>query len=136
MTGVNQTIKVAAAVLVDDGGRTLVVRKRGTHFFMQPGGKIDAGETPEQALVRELREELDLEIDVRHLEPFGSYTALAANEDDTLVEASMFRLSHDGPFRPNAEIEEVLWYPDEFEAGHQLAPLTRDHVIPASGVRR
>ena len=41
-------IRIAAALLIDPQGRTLLVRKRGTGAFMQPGGKIDAGETPVQ----------------------------------------------------------------------------------------
>ncbi|WP_245449171.1 NUDIX domain-containing protein [Ensifer sp. NM-2] len=35
-------------------GNTLLVRKRGTRSFMQAGGKIEAGETPREALSREL----------------------------------------------------------------------------------
>jgi 8-oxo-dGTP pyrophosphatase MutT (NUDIX family) len=38
------TIKVVAALISDDAGRVLLVRKRGTTAFMQPGGKRDAGE--------------------------------------------------------------------------------------------
>jgi len=35
-------IRIAAAVLIGPDGRTLLVRKRGTEAFMQPGGKIEA----------------------------------------------------------------------------------------------
>jgi len=51
-------IRIAAAVIVRPDGMTLLVRKRGTSAFMQPGGKIEPGETPEQALSRELSEEI------------------------------------------------------------------------------
>lgn len=34
-------IRIAAALLIGTDGRTLLVRKRGTQAFMQPGGKID-----------------------------------------------------------------------------------------------
>ena len=49
----DRVIRVAAAVVTDDAGRFLLVRKRGTTAFMQPGGKIEPGEDPRAALVRE-----------------------------------------------------------------------------------
>ena len=55
-------IHVSAAVIVDDTGRVLVVRKQGTTRFMQPGGKPEPGETPSQTLIRELHEELGLRL--------------------------------------------------------------------------
>ena len=47
-------IRIAAALLIGADGQTLLVRKRGTQAFMQPGGKIEAGEQPVHALAREL----------------------------------------------------------------------------------
>ena len=73
-------IRIAAALLIDPQGRTLLVRKRGTQAFMQPGGKIDEGETPVAALVRELHEELGLHIDPAQAIPLGQFSAPAANE--------------------------------------------------------
>ncbi len=48
------TIRIVAAVIRDDAGRVLLVRKRGTKAFMQPGGKLDAGEDDITALSREI----------------------------------------------------------------------------------
>jgi len=58
------TILVAAAVLVEDGRVLLSQRKAGSHLagaWEFPGGKVEAGEDPRDALRRELREELGLE---------------------------------------------------------------------------
>ena len=51
-------IRIAAAVVTDMAGRSLLVRKRGSTIFMQPGGKIESGESALDALTRELREEI------------------------------------------------------------------------------
>ena len=49
------TIRISAALMDDDAGRLLLVRKAGTRWFMQPGGKVEPGETALSALERELR---------------------------------------------------------------------------------
>ena len=64
-----KTIRVVAAIIVENGRVFATQRgygdvKDGWEF---PGGKIEAGESPEQALVREIREELDTEIRVERL---------------------------------------------------------------------
>ena len=61
-----KTIRVVAAIIVENG--RVFATQRGYGDFKDgwefPGGKIEAGESPEQALVREIREELDTEIRV------------------------------------------------------------------------
>ncbi|KKJ75251.1 NTP pyrophosphohydrolase [Kiloniella litopenaei] len=58
-------VLVAAAALVDSDGRVLLAQrpegKSMAGLWEFPGGKVDPGETPEQALVRELKEELDID---------------------------------------------------------------------------
>ena len=54
----SETVSIVAALIRDEAGRVLLVRKRGTLAFMQPGGKRDPGEDDTTALARELHEEL------------------------------------------------------------------------------
>jgi 8-oxo-dGTP pyrophosphatase MutT (NUDIX family) len=123
-------IRIAAALLIDPQGRTLLVRKRGTQAFMQPGGKIDAGESPVQALVRELHEELGLHIDPDQAVHMGQFSAQAANEPGFEVHAELFRVDSAEAVAPAAEIEEVLWLAADQAATPELAPLTRDLILP------
>lgn len=64
-----KTIRVVAAIIRD--GDKIFATQRGHGEFKGgwefPGGKIEAGETPEEALIREVREELDTEIKVGEL---------------------------------------------------------------------
>ncbi len=64
-----KTIKVAAAIITHND--KIFATQRGYGEFKDgwefPGGKIEEGETPRQALIREIREELDTEIEVGEL---------------------------------------------------------------------
>jgi 8-oxo-dGTP pyrophosphatase MutT (NUDIX family) len=128
-------IRVAAALIVDDGGRLLLVRKAGTSVFMQPGGKYEPGETGAQTLARELHEELGLIIAPDALEPLGTFLAPAANEAGMLVEAEVFRVTVLEPadaaaISAGAEIAELQWvHPDQF-ADIAIAPLVTERMMP------
>jgi 8-oxo-dGTP diphosphatase len=60
-------ISVVAALIRDEARCVLLVRKRGTKAFMQPGGKRDRGESDLAALSREIVEELGCCVDPRAL---------------------------------------------------------------------
>jgi 8-oxo-dGTP pyrophosphatase MutT (NUDIX family) len=115
-------------VITDSQGRVLLVRKRGTDCFMQPGGKLNLGESPQEALARELREELGC--GVVEAEFLGVFSAPAANEPFRIVEAALFRTRVAGAMQPNGEIEEIAWVAASGECPRPLAPLTRDQVLP------
>ncbi|MDA3136494.1 NUDIX domain-containing protein [Pseudomonas syringae] len=123
-------IRIAAALLIGADGRTLLVRKRGTQAFMQPGGKIEPGEPAPQALARELEEELGLIVDPAQAVFLGEFTAPAANEPGFEVNCQLYEVRTDAQAVPAAEIEEVLWVDADSHAGLQLAPLTRDLILP------
>ena len=125
------TIHVAAALIQDSEKNVLLVRKRGTDYFMQPGGKIEPTESPEEALVRELFEELGIVIDKEQLVPMGLFTDVAANELNHSLFAHMFTIRDVSlPIRPAAEIEEAIWLSADQVAANTLAPLTKNQILP------
>lgn len=124
-------IHVSAAVIVDEAGRVLVVRKQGTSMFMQPGGKPEAGESAAQTLIRELHEELGLELDEADLQPLGSFVSAAANEPGHRVIAETFATSVDPrAVTVQAELAELRWITPDDIATVPLAPLSVEHLLP------
>ena len=124
-----RVIRVSAAVIVDGRGRVLVVRKRGTTAFMQPGGKVDAGESPLEALQRELVEELGVEVPASQIHALGRHVAAAANEPDHLVDAELFMVTLNSEPRAAAEIDEIAWIDPGAPGDIELAPLTQQAVF-------
>lgn len=128
-------IHVVAALITDPAGRVLLVRKRGTTMFMNPGGKPEKGETAEQALCRELSEEVGLLVDASSLRPLGSFASAAANEPGHEVRAEVFALQIDQPQHTiGAEIVESLWVDPGADLGATrgggIAPLATEHLLP------
>lgn len=73
--GARSIVLVAAAALVDADGRVLLARrpagKAMAGLWEFPGGKLGPGETPERALIRELREELGIDVERSCLAPLA-----------------------------------------------------------------
>ena len=87
-------VLVVACALVDADGRVLIAQ-RAEHKSMAglwefPGGKLEPGERPEDALIRELKEELDVETDAACLAPL-TFTSYAYEEFDLLMPLYMCR---------------------------------------------
>lgn len=123
-------IRIVAAVVLDESGQTLLVRKRGTASFMQAGGKPGPEETEIAALRREILEELGCGLEPASCRPLGRFSAPAANEPGWTVEAELFSARLSGEIRLDGEIEEAVWIDPDVEPSLRLAPLTRHHALP------
>jgi len=123
-------ISVVAALIRDDAGRVLLVRKRGTSAFMQPGGKRDAGESDVAALAREIVEELGCRVMESSAQALGVFNCAAANEPGFQVRAAVYAVNIEGAITPKTEIDQVVWVDPKALPDLPLAPLTRDHVLP------
>lgn len=126
----SRVIRIAAAVITDVTGACLLVRKHGTTAFMQPGGKMEPGETPEQALVRELKEELSIQIALADLSYLGHFSDQAVNEPGYVVEADVYRVQGITSVTPAAEIAEIAWVNPTAPTTLRMAPLTQQQLLP------
>ncbi|MFJ4170157.1 NUDIX domain-containing protein [Paenarthrobacter sp. NPDC089714] len=124
-------IVVSAVCVYNGAGQLLTVRKRGTDKFMHPGGKPEPGETAAQAASRELAEEVGISVAPDQLEPMGVWHAVAANEEATTIEATVFTAPGTWDAHPSAEIAEIRWLDLHAPLPDDLAPLLTDHVLPA-----
>ncbi len=114
-----KTIRVVAAIIRDRGRIFATQRGYGPYKdgWEFPGGKIEPGETPEEALKREIREELDTEIEVG--EPAGhieyDYPEFHLSMDCffcTLLSGSLTLKEHEAArWLSPAELDSISWLP-------------------------
>lgn len=122
MSDYEAVVWVSAVALVAPDGQVLMQRRRlhrahgGLWEF--PGGKLEAGESPEAAALREMREELGVEIDASALCPagFASDSAMPAPAGRThVILLYACRRWHGEPRCLDAE--EIAWFaPEQLEA--------------------
>jgi 8-oxo-dGTP diphosphatase len=122
-SGPDNVIDFVTAVIRDETGRMLVVRKRGTAIFMKPGGKRELGEDDLTALARELDEEIGGRLTDATL--LGAFEAPAANEPGFTVRSATYLARVEGEITARAEIEELAWIDPAAPGDIVLAPLMR-----------
>ncbi len=124
-------IHKAAGILVKDR-KTVVNRSMGKPVFVNPGGRIEAGETAKAALVRELKEEFDIDVDQADLEVFGTYTAVAANHPGQKVHMQVFMVKKwRGEIKAANEVEEILWVNSNLPKDVEIGSIFVHDLIPA-----
>lgn len=90
-------------------GQLLVVRTKGRDAFYLPGGKLEPGESPEQALIREIHEELRLRLHPPTLEHFATISAPAHAQPGIQLRMQCFTGTAAGVPRVGGEIAEMAW---------------------------
>lgn len=120
-----------AGGIVIRSGKTLVARSYGKQHFISPGGKIKKGESARQALVRELNEELRIDVQESDLEPFGTFSAEAAYDLGRTVHIEHFIVKRwRGNIMPDNEIEDVRWISSNIPADVKVGSIFVHEVIP------
>lgn len=91
-------------------GQLLSTRSRGKDRYYIPGGKREAGETDAETLLREIKEELTVDLDPASLAYAGTFEAPAhGHPDGVLVRMTCYYARYTGQLQPAAEIEELVW---------------------------
>src|SRR5271170_5667898 len=99
-----------AGLLFLKDGRVLLCRKKHTtSLLILPGGTLEPGETAEECLQRECREELG-EVEVSNLHHLGDYEGPAAGPDGKTVRIELYAGEMEGAPAPHSEIQELVWF--------------------------
>lgn len=121
-------IKVVAAIIQKEN--KILATKRGYGEFINmwefPGGKIESGETKEQALVREIKEELNIEINVDKFAidieyQYPNFYLFMSCFMCSIKEGSIELLEHnDGKWITKEELNTLNWLPADIDAVNYL----------------
>jgi 8-oxo-dGTP diphosphatase len=119
-----------AGLLHQKDGRVLLCRKKhSTSLLILPGGKLEPGETAEECLRRECREELG-EVEISNLHYLGDYESPAAGQDGKIVKIALYAGELEGEPAPHSEIGELVWFDPLRDDATVLAPSLRNIIFP------
>lgn len=100
--------KVAFLYPVD--GKILSTRSKGKDKYYIPGGKREGNETDLQTLIREVKEELTVDIIPESAEYYGTFEAQAHGKaEGVIVRMTCYTAKFDGELHADSEIAEVVW---------------------------
>jgi 8-oxo-dGTP diphosphatase len=119
---------IAGLLHLKDGRVLLCRKKHTTSLLILPGGTLEQGETPEECLRRECREELG-EVEVSNLHRLGDYEGPAASQDSKTVRIELYAGELEGTPAAHAEIQDLVWFGPHDDAA-MLAPSLRNIVFP------
>lgn len=123
---------IKAAGIIIKNRKVLVERSKHKDYFVPPGGKLEAGETPVQALIRELKEELQIDVREEDFELIGIFRAEAANQPGKEVEAYMFMVHHwQGEIIAASEVDELAWIGSSIPEGMKVGSICVHDVMPS-----
>ncbi len=124
----NFDIHKVGGILVRDK-KLLICRPRGKTYFIAPGGKIEAGESVEECLKRELMEELGIAFE--RMELFGVFYAPAVGAEDKMLRMDVYLVPEwSGEPTASREIEELAWVDSEQTSNMEIGSIFAHDVIP------
>lgn len=98
------------ALLYIKNKKVLFVRSIGKSVFYTVGGKREAGETDEEALIRESKEELGIHLIPKSIKYLNTFEDNADNKENISIKLTCYSADFLEEPRPNSEIEELGWF--------------------------
>jgi ADP-ribose pyrophosphatase YjhB (NUDIX family) len=116
--------KLAFIYLMDK--KVLETRSHGKDVWYIPGGKREPGETDTQALLREVKEELSVDLRPGTIRHYGTFEAVAHGKPPgTMVRMTCYTAEFDGTLTPASEVAELDYF--RYADKHRTSPV--DQII-------
>ncbi len=94
--------------------KMLSTRSRGKDVYYIPGGKREEGESDIETLIREVKEELSVDIVPETVRYLGTYQAQAhGHAEGVIVKMTCYEADYSGEMKADSEIEEIVWLTSE-----------------------
>jgi 8-oxo-dGTP pyrophosphatase MutT (NUDIX family) len=91
-------------------GKLLIARSKNNELFYLPGGKREVGESDEEALIREIKEEVSVDLIPDSIIYAHTFKAQADGKNsDTIVKLTCYFAKYTGELSPDAEIAEIIF---------------------------
>lgn len=98
------------ALIVIQNGKVLSTKSKGKKKYYLPGGKRELGESDEETLIREIKEELSVDILLDSVKYLGTFKAQSDQmQTGVIVKMTCYSANFRGFLKPNNEIEEIIW---------------------------
>lgn len=90
--------------------KVLCTKSKGKEKFYSPGGKRENGESDKETLIREVKEEVDVQIRQDTIEYYDTFEAQAdGKKEGVIVKMTCYTAQYEGELKPSSEIEEIAF---------------------------
>jgi 8-oxo-dGTP diphosphatase len=124
-----RTIKKAALAHFKDGQVLFVRDNKNEDVFIFPGGKIEEGETDEQCVVRECREEMSVEVDPASVKYLHKFLGPAHGKPGVMLDIRLYTAEFLGEPQPSQEIVELGYFDTQSDSKH-ISEIGATQIMP------
>jgi 8-oxo-dGTP pyrophosphatase MutT (NUDIX family) len=118
-----------AGIIIRDG-KLLLLKGKGYEHLWTAGGKLEEGETNEECLRRELKEEIG--VDLIEAKYFKEYDGVSFYNPNQPLNQIIYIAKVEGEIKPDAEIEDFVWLSKEdfYNKKYLQLPIHEEKIIP------
>ena len=122
-------------LILNENQTKFLVCEPGTHYkeksvtqYLMPGGQLER-DSDVECLRREIKEELDCDLDIKSLEYLGEYTGVSAANNDRDVTIKLYKGKIIGKPKPSSEIGVLHWIGKKDIDNKKVSPIIRNKII-------